>query len=276
MIFYAKNDNLVSFYFTHIFNLKKTQNFDIIFLTELKGLKFMAFIEQNFLITISDVSPNFLLTNKALLGFCEKIACAHSDTAGYGANDIERTRLTWILLAWKVEIFVRPRLGDQLKIVTWARDTGKISTHRDFEIYLNNELIALASSKWALINVDKGLTKIDSIIVDNYHPEEKAVFGGELKRLREVDGEDRSIIYPVYRHDIDVNRHVHNLNYLDYAMEIVDEKDFLNQPNKFEITYKQEAKLGDTLKISYSKADDGIYVTIKNQENKLCSIIKFN
>ena len=48
MIFYAKNDNLVSFYFTHIFNLKKTGNFDIIFLTELKGLNLWLLLSKIF------------------------------------------------------------------------------------------------------------------------------------------------------------------------------------------------------------------------------------
>ncbi len=234
----------------------------------------MAFIEQEFDITIEDVTPNAYATNLALLRFCEKIACYHSDLAGYGAKNIAKTRLSWILLAWKLQVLHRPKLGDKIKIVTWARDTGKVSTHRDFEIYVDNRIIALCSSKWALVNVDKGLAKIDSIIVDNYSPESKSVFDGELKRINPSTEAERSLNLKVQRRDIDINRHVHNLNYLAFAMEIVDEGDFLNQLDNVEITYKTEAKLCDTLTVDYSQTDDGKIITIKNQDDKLCSIVK--
>ena len=34
----------------------------------------------------------------------ENIGSYHSDKVGYGALDIERTKLTWILLEWKLKV----------------------------------------------------------------------------------------------------------------------------------------------------------------------------
>ena len=40
----------------------------------------------------------------------------HSNKVGYGALDIDKTGLSWILLDWKVQVIKRPIYSEELKI----------------------------------------------------------------------------------------------------------------------------------------------------------------
>ena len=115
------------------------------------------FVKNSVRVGLKDIGISNKATNKAILGMLEDVAGFHSDIAGYGVGNMEQTHLSWILLGWKVEIIQRPKYGEKLEIVTWSRGIKRIYAYRDFEIYNDKkELIAKATSKWVLIDIDKG------------------------------------------------------------------------------------------------------------------------
>ena len=82
--------------------------------------------------------------------------------------------------------------------------------------------------------------------------------------------------YSVSRRDIDINNHVHNLYYLDYAYEALPEEVYrAEECNNIEIMYKKQVKLGDEIVCNYTKEDNQNIVTIKSKdESMLHAIIK--
>lgn len=158
---------------------------------------------------LKDIGKDQKIKNRALLEILENVASYHSDNVGYGANNMGETKLSWILLDWKLEVINRPKYGQVLKVNTWAKGIEKFFTHRDFEIYdEENNLCGIATSKWALIDLDKGkITRITEEIIEKYLPEEKNVFIEEKLDKLEVPTEvESSISYEVIRKDIDLNR----------------------------------------------------------------------
>lgn len=241
----------------------------------------MAFFEHDFTITMRDVDKNIKLTDKSILGFFEDIAGFHSDKVGYGLKSVSSTRLSWVLLHWKVKVIKRPEYSDIIHIRTWSRYSKKVYSYRDFEMYnSNNELIAIGTSKWSLINIDKGLTKIEDSLIEKYTPENKSVFDiVELPKLKEPNENlKHTYNYIVSKSDIDINNHMHNLNYLDIAYnslpnELEIDADF----NNIEIMYKHGAYLNDYLNCFYTCIDNEHYIIIKNNDNSdLHAIVKFS
>lgn len=228
------------------------------------------FVEHNFFIGARDINSLKELTNTALLSYLEDIACIHSDMVGFGLCDIEKTQKTWILLSWKVKVIKRPNFSDTLKVKTWSRLIDKFYAYRDFEIYDNeNNLVAIATSKWIFIDIKTGkIIKISEEVANAYSQENKSVFEEkDLEKLQEPENFINKIDYKITKNMIDVNNHLHNTYYMDLAKEVLpDEISFSNEINKFEIMYKHEIKLGETVKVMYTKKDDLYYVVIKNKE----------
>lgn len=241
----------------------------------------MAFFEHNFIITMRDVDKNIKLTNKSILGFFEDIAGFHSDKAGYGLKSVSSTRLSWVLLHWKIKVIKRPEYGDNIHIKTWSRYSKKVYSYRDFEMYnSNNELIAIGTSKWSLINIDKGLAKIEDSLIEKYTPENKSVFDiVELPKLKEpTENLKLTYNYIVSKTGIDINNHMHNLNYLDIAYNALPDELAINTNfDNIEIMYKHGAYFKDNLNCFYTCIEDEHYIIIKNNDNSnLNAIIKFS
>lgn len=95
----------------------------------------MAIIEHDFDITIRDIDSKTQLTNKAILNFFEDIGGYHSDIAGYGLKNIEETKISWVLLHWKVKVLKRIKYGDSVHVKTWSRGIIRACSYRDYEIY---------------------------------------------------------------------------------------------------------------------------------------------
>ncbi len=235
--------------------------------------------KEKFKMGLNDIGKDNRIKNISILKILENIGGYHSDIAGYGSNDIATNKLTWILLDWKLKVLNRPKYGQTLDVHTWARVGNRFFTYRDFEIYdEKGTLCAIATSKWTLINIEEGkMERITEEVISKYNTEEKEVFPGEkLDKLQMPEEFLSSINYTVKRKDIDINKHMHNLYYLDLAYEALPEEVYDLRPfDNVRIMYKKEIKYGDTVMCKYTKKDDKYIVVILSKDNKqLHSIIE--
>ena len=187
---------------------------------------------------------------------------------------------TWILLSWKVKVNKRPLINDTVTVKTWSRLIDKFYAYRDFEVRNQyNEVIAIITSKWVFVDIDKGkLIKVSEEVAESYKTEtENAVFKEkDLEKLSEPKEYSSSILFKITRNMIDINKHLHNIYYLDIAKEALPEEiAFGNELNNFEIMYKKEIKLGEIVKALYSFEAGYHYVTIKSEDESIIhSIIR--
>lgn len=239
-------------------------------------------VEQDYRIKLSEIGKENKITNKAILGDLEDVGGIHSNIAGYGILDIPQTKLSWVLLDWKLKIIRRPKYSEKIKIKTWSKNAIKFYTYRDFEVYdENGQVIAIATSKWVLLDIDKGkIVKISDEVLNKYEPElEKSVFDiSEIEKLQEPENYISEVEYTVKKSDIDVNNHMHNLNYLELANEALPEEIYNKQElNNVRINYRKEIKLGETVKCKYSFENNTHIIVIKSKDEKVIhAIIKLN
>ena len=237
------------------------------------------FVEHKFYIGLSDINISKELTNTSLLKHLEDVAGLHSEIAGYGITDIEKTRKSWILLSWKVKVIKRPLVNDTLKVKTWSRKIDRFYAFRDFEVRDQyDNVVCIATSKWVFMDIDKlKIQKVGEEVIKKYKQETNShVFEDEdIEKLIEPENHINKIEYKITRSMIDINQHLHNIYYLDIAKEVLPEDVYLkNELNNFIIMYKKEVKLGELLKAYYSKVNDYHYLTIKSQDDVLHAIIK--
>ena len=239
----------------------------------------MAIYKCKSRIGLEDVGYSNKITNKAIIKILENAGGMHSESLNLGLNSIEITGFSWILLGWKVKVIVRPRYNEELTVNTWGRESNRAFTYRDYELYdESGNLCIIATSKWAIVDIKNGrLAELTPELVEPYKCEEKKVFDTDYNfKLKEPEKIDREIRYKVQRRDIDINKHVHNLYYLDFAYEALPEEIYENcEFNNIEIMYKRQTKLNDEIKCLYTKDGEQNIVTIKSiDDNLLHAIIK--
>ena len=234
--------------------------------------------EEEYTVGVKDIGVNNKLTNFAILSFLEEVASTHSSTVGYGVNDIETKKKVWILMDWRLKVFERPKYGDKLLLKTWGRPIEKhiFYTYRDFEVFCNNKLIAIATSKWVLFDLNTNkITKILPEVIDLYKLEDEKVFEEkDIPKVKESENEEFKLLYEVRRKDIDVNKHMHNLNYLSLAYEVLPNEIYENtELNNVRVMYKHQILFGEKVKCFYSKEKEKHIISIKSENEEVLHAI---
>ena len=240
----------------------------------------MCVFKRDLKVKYLDVNSKSQLTSKGFIKYLQDVANEHSDEIGYGFKNITQTNLSWILLNWKVQILKRPTVSDNIHIITWARVISRAISYRDFEVYdSNNNLICIASSKWALTNYSThSLERISPEMRNAYGVLEKKVFDVDInEKIKEPENSFFVYEYTIQRRDIDTNNHVNNLCYLDFAYEALPDDVYYNlNSSTTEIIYKKEIKYKDKIKCFYSNTNGKHIVTIKNDDLSIVhSIVSF-
>ncbi len=238
--------------------------------------------EESYLTGFSQTGIHNVLTNKSFLSLMETIAGTHSGYCHYSFNELALENKSWVLLEWKLQVLKRPYADEKIVLKTWGRPlTSKIYVLRDFQMFNEaGELCAIATSKWCLINTTTGkIAKLPNNISEIYHGfRDYSVFNeSDAPKLEVPDSAPIvSDQYKIRRFDLDLNKHVHNLNYLDYAYELLPENIYDgNELNNVEIVYKREIKYGETIKSFLYVQDNEYTIVIKSEDEKVVhSIIK--
>ena len=111
----------------------------------------------------------------------------------------------------------------------------------------NGELCTIATSKWTLIHLEKGLMRFNDELVEKYQTENKCTFDNfNFEKIKEPENSTLTFEYTVQRRDIDINKHMHNICYLDLAYEALPKDIYENTSfDNIEIIYKTGALLGE-------------------------------
>lgn len=228
--------------------------------------------EQKFLTCASHVNSNMDVKNITLLHWMQDIGSFHSDSAGCGFINMAETKLSWVVIQYKVKLYRRFQYGETITIKTWCSGTKRLYTFRQFEFYdEKGELVAAASSKWVLMNLETGIADVTDELLDSYGIEEKTVFeeGNNMKRVQDVKEYSSCVDFNVPCTFIDVNGHMNNAYYLDIAYQALPLDVYFNDTafNEFEIMYRKECRLNDALKCNYVFDGKDHVVSIRSAED---------
>jgi len=213
-------------------------------------------------VTVLDIDYNNLLTNKGLLRILQEAANMASSEVGYGVDSIEKNQTTWALLSWRLNIYKRPSFSDTITVQTWPRGFNKFYSVREFKIFLNDELIGVASSKWVLIDIQNHkIQKITPELIEIYKPIEESVFDDETnEKYKLQDNLTTDFEYTIMRRDLDPNHHVNNTCHLDIALESLKDDIYNLNFSNMEIVYKKELLHKDKVSCSYIYENDKHYI----------------
>ena len=222
------------------------------------------FYEQTIRLTGMDADGRGICKPSALLDHLQIAAGFAAEEGGFGRETlVEKYGAFWMLARSWFHLDRPLRWEDRLTIRTWHRGGKAAMMYRDYDIYANGELVGESVSGWVLANLEsRKIMRLADI-------QELAGTGGEelcktrtLNKLRAPKDlkllERRKMHYS----DTDVNGHVNNTRYADFACDAVEldrlpEDQFLTE---MQIGYLAECRPGETLSIQVGGQGDSRYV----------------
>lgn len=220
---------------------------------------------------LEDYDKNERLTMAAILQYFENAGSRHSDAAADSAIKVSETLgVAWVLTDWKVCVQEFPRYGQKIKVETWSEGlTSPFGTSRNFYLYADEKLCVEGTSKWVRLDLKTGRPmKVEADLLDRYGPEPgKKVFGGEkLEKISLPEAFEAEKKIQLRRSDFDFNDHVHNLNYYDFALELLPsgtDGSPESAAKNLRVSYKTALKQGDEAVAKFARDGDknvvGIY-----------------
>ena len=223
-----------------------------------------------------DVEHTFCLSLTGALRMMQEAAAIHSDSLGFSFRTVAQTRVHWVLVGWQVEMVGKAHWNETVHVDTWPKTMERVTSKRDFEIRNEKEeLICRATSNWILVSADTGrAARITPEIASAYPLDARDAFEKELL-MPDLDDGEETWDFTVQRRDLDTNRHVNNLIYLDYARQALPETIWQVQFPLMSIRYSRELLLGKHVRCIYRKGEGVHTVELRSDTDVLHASVNF-
>ena len=207
--------------------------------------------KKNYLIPISDVDFQKRLKPSSLLNYFQDTASFSVEHLDISVGQLGKNfGMAWVLTRIRLELAGLPMLNEEITIETWPQEIRKWELQRDFLIRGGSgEIIGRAISSWMVIDVDsRELKRTDALGIDFRPPGLESVIPGRLSKLGPLASPTRAYQKFVGYSDIDLNGHINNARYLDYALDCFSlDLHARYEIRSIEINYLLEAFPGDIL-----------------------------
>jgi len=223
---------------------------------------------------IADCDRNWKVSPSAILSLLEGTSVHHTLSV---SRDIAQGGVSWVLMQWRIRFLKRPVFGQKLSVVTWAREGSESSAYTDFVVKDGKgEECVLASAKVALVDIAKGARlPITEDIIKAFGTSDKPVFDDPMPRLAEDLQYESSKGIALRRSDIDFNGHVHNVRYLDFALEALPEEVYAKGEFKgVDIVYRSPLIPSETPDVKLHKGEGEYSVGIFSG-SRVCALVRF-
>ncbi|MCR4580012.1 MAG: hypothetical protein K5681_06680 [Treponema sp.] len=226
---------------------------------------------------LEDFAADGTLQLGAIMKILENSGNKHSDMAGDNILKGSSSGIAWIMTDWMLDISSYPKYGDKLSASTWSETVKQpLACMRDFELYSNGKSVVRGLTKWVLVDLKSGRPlRVSPELIEKYQPEDKALFeDSKMPKIAMPAAEDftKETKITLRRGDIDFNNHVHNLTYLDFALEALPAAIYEEKKTSFSkvrIAYKTGIKAGEAITCRYAEMDGKHIVYIFGDDDKV-------
>lgn len=223
-----------------------------------------AFYEYKVRLSGMDVDGHGYCKASALLNHLQNAATLAAEDGGFSRQMLmERYGAFWMLARSWYRLSRPLRFEEELTIRTWHRGGKTAIMYRDYDILAGGEPVGESVSAWVLADVaSRRLMKLGSIA-------ELANTGGgalcktmTLAKLHRPDGLREVERRPMRYSDTDLNGHVNNTRYADFACDAVGMEGLSGRRYlaEMQIGYLAECRPGEVLAIQTGGQGDSRYV----------------
>lgn len=209
----------------------------------------------------------------SIISYMLNVAGTDAHRKGFGVEALQGYSFTWVLSRLAVDINTQPRQYSNIEIDTWVNEFNRLSSTRNFKMRIGEDVIAAGVSQWCMLNMETrqavDMTQLKDIYERAMVAEPSPITAPA--RLRDIEPQ-ASVSRPVVYSDIDFNRHVNTLRYIDLIfdslpIELIEK----NNGMRLDINFIAEALYGEVLTIGWTSEGNVWQFEISSDSGKkLC------
>ncbi|MDX2305642.1 MAG: thioesterase [Microscillaceae bacterium] len=230
--------------------------------------------QDTFIIRSYESDANHRVSIPTLFNYMQEAAGQHVIRLGVSVTDLLAKGYAWVLMRLKLHLHHIPTAGERIQVITYPSGLEKYYLFRDFQLKDPlGRLIAEASSTWLVIDkVRRSMVTIPDFIRDSFYIPEGLDFYPRLtQRLPKIKHLDEQVEFQVGWHDLDINRHSNNAQYIRWILESVSEDYIKNrQLHEIDVLYRAESLWRDTIfsQIEKIEKDTFAHRLVRVSDNK--------
>ena len=198
------------------------------------------------------------LKMSAICWFVQEMAGRHCNLLGLDWQTLAQRRLFWAIIRHRVQVTRLPRKNERIRLETWPMPTTRVAFPRSV-VALDedgNELFRSVSI-WVLMDLDTRamiLPGKSGVAVSGLLRGGELASPGSLHPVQPAQRQQRTVGFT----DLDINGHMNNCRYLDWAADLLPSDFHRDHPIRdFTLSYLSEAREGDGLTLGYGHGNDG-------------------
>jgi len=214
----------------------------------------------------------------AMLTLLQETAADHCYAAGHSLFSLMSENLGWVLLSGVMQMDRYPQYKEKIIIRTWISKYYSIRGFRENIIYDEDyNIIGRAKGLWVFYDIEKRRpSKIHKDFLEKWSSSKKVCIEYDIThKIEAIDAAESSKEFKVNMYDMDTNKHVNNIRYLQWLMESIPEE-ILDNYYLYAIDgrFISEAQYGDVI-VSLTKKDSEensfVHTIHVKGEDKVCA-----
>lgn len=214
----------------------------------------------------------------SLFNYFQEIAWEHAAILHFGLEDLSKQNLFWVLSRVRVEIERLPRWTEKITLITYPRGNDGLFAIRDYEIFDSNGVKIIAgSSSWLILDAkNRRPVRLSDLNFPFITNDRRAISVNASKVADVKSSPIRTDCLTVRPSDIDVNFHMNNARYVEWAYNsfpILHYQDII--PKTVEVNFLAEGKPDNKINLEvYNVSDKENIVNIKrlDDQKELCRV----
>ena len=218
------------------------------------------------------------LSPVSLFCFLQESAVKHAHSKGFGLSHLAERNELWVLAKMHVRIRRMPDWMEKIRSETWGKEPELLTAFRDFEFFdTDNQSIICATSSWHILNRQTHRPTPLSHFADDFPVMNRHAIEEKPHKIQiPVSNAVRSKVQAILPSDIDMNLHVNNTKYVQWAIDCVPFA-FQKQHTISEISvnFLSEARMGEHYYIeTYQNELKFTHLILSEKENRKLAAVE--
>jgi acyl-ACP thioesterase len=220
--------------------------------------------KDQYLIHSYEMDERSRLSFVSAINYFQESAWRNAEALGLGFKELASKDRYWVLSRLYVEMYRYPLWGDTVQLETWPKGMESLFAMRDFRIKSadGKELYGAGATAWLIIDgTTHRLQRVEHVLnggempcyphnAVEHKPGKVALAAAMCSQTRIIAGYT----------DVDVNRHVNNVCYLNWAINYLPIKNEQLTVRSAEINFLSEARLRSPVEILYGSDSEETWI----------------